>query len=792
MMETFALWLLKSAAWLTGFALVYFIFLRNERFFMLKRIYLISGIVISIIIPIFSFHYKVEVANVQNMIRGIQELGSASPAQALQTIPRHLDYRIILLVVYISGMTFLLIKTISNFKGLFSTIKKFKKTNSGPVRLVRAPEFRSSFSFFNYVFINPSISEEEASEIMNHEMVHVRQHHWFDLLLVEILRMVQWVNPFAWIYTGFIRLNHEYLADQAALQRSVSPAVYRAALMNQLFDSQVISLSNSFNYSLNKKRFDMMKQKLISPWRKLKVILILPVIAVIFYAFETPKYVYTRLENSANENGSTIQQNYNLLTDNQLSSLQQDTVKKKVLKNQSPKSNLSVPPPPAPDKQPEEAGKGVVAVVMETPLQNQQDTAKGKIPPKPTVFTEPRGMVVFIDGVYTDKSPSDAFNELGHNLGMVNPLPAEQAIKKYGEKGSKGVLDIITRKRAQEMGMNVPYNRTGPDDFPTFMGQKSNSFPGWLISQLKYPKDALSANVSGTVGVTFKVNLDGSLSEIQPRFSRDKTLEAAVVTAIASSPRWDPPKNKEISDPFNVSVTIKFEMPDKIYVPEEPFVVVEEMPMYKEGGDVGLLKYIRENTKYPEYEKTNRISGRVIIRFVVSANGKAEDASVLKGVSPGLDAEALRVVNSLPEFKPGMQGGKPVPVYYMVPITFSLDSEKKEAGTKDNSGMQEPYENPQKKAMYLEGEDAMNKILNGYVSVKDKTLKKGEIYNCTVKIIVTKLGKVSDPRIVQSDNEIISKDVLERLKKLGDFSPAMQDGKAVDSYLTLSFALKRS
>jgi|WetSurMetagenome_2_1015567.scaffolds.fasta_scaffold36115_3 TonB family protein len=104
---------------------------------------------------------------------------------------------------------------------------------------------------------------------------------------------------------------------------------------------------------------------------------------------------------------------------------------------------------------------------------------------------------------------------------------------------------------------------------------------------------------------------------------------------------------------------------------ENPFVVVEEMPMFP-GGELELLKYIGENTKYPEIAKMNGIQGRVIARFCVSSTGKITQISVLKGVTPELDAEAVRVISTLPTFEPGKQGGKAVPVWYMVPITFSL------------------------------------------------------------------------------------------------------------------------
>ena len=104
---------------------------------------------------------------------------------------------------------------------------------------------------------------------------------------------------------------------------------------------------------------------------------------------------------------------------------------------------------------------------------------------------------------------------------------------------------------------------------------------------------------------------------------------------------------------------------------QTPFVVVEEMPMFP-GGDPALLAYIAANTQYPEIAKENNIQGKVIVRFCVTSKGGVNQVSVLKGVDPELDKEDIRVVTTLPLFKPGKQGGKPVPVWYMVPIAFTL------------------------------------------------------------------------------------------------------------------------
>jgi len=104
---------------------------------------------------------------------------------------------------------------------------------------------------------------------------------------------------------------------------------------------------------------------------------------------------------------------------------------------------------------------------------------------------------------------------------------------------------------------------------------------------------------------------------------------------------------------------------------EVPFVTVEEMPEFP-GGDAALLKYISQNTSYPEDSKQKGIQGRVIVRFCITASGGISNIKVLQGVAPDLNAEAMRVVSTLPKFKPGKQSGREVPVWFMVPITFAL------------------------------------------------------------------------------------------------------------------------
>ena len=844
-MEALALYLLKSVIWLTGFAIIYFLFLRNERFFLLKRYYLVAGILISLIFPLFTFHYQVDIpapaGNFPDLIPSKTEI---TPGVQPVLSDKQFDFRYILLFVYFSGILFFVFGAVKNSSLLLRTINKTKVNSLKPLRIVRTSDFSSSFSFFNYVFINPSVDEKELDVIMNHELVHVNQKHWLDLLLVELLRMIQWINPFAWIYTGFIRQNHEYIADEVALQQTPDPAVYKAVLVNQLFDSKVFSLSNSFNYSLNKKRFDMMKKIVTSPYRKMRLFLVLPVFAFVFYAFARPEYRYVTSSGPeinpslisgafqkdakgivVNEEGKPLQgvsivvaksltgvitdakgrfavskipdgsslmfsckgyktytmpplmasnsalyvklvkdPDYSEQAEIRIRNADGSEVKPLIvvdgvvtengMKKTDPNAILSISilkDKAAIDKYGDKGKDGVIEITtkqeaLQSPAANQK-TVKGivvnaegqpiekvainttgtagnvfatetgkdgrfelnnvqadaslmffcrgykplSLKPDfskemtikmekdldykaPATIQRPNPLVV-LDGVIIDKNYRDVYKELGYNMGIVKNLMGKEATDKYGEKGANGVIEIITRKKALEMGLNPPYPRLAAQDFPTFEGKDQLLFYNWVTERVKYPPEATAKKAEGYVTVNFTIEMDGTITNLKSVGTTDPVLNNEVIRVIKTSPKWDPPKNSEINEPYNSSVTVGFKLPDQI-VKQLPFVVVEEMPMYP-GGEAELLKFIADNTKYPEAAKADTIQGKVIVRFIVNTEGNTEGITVLKGVHPLLDAEAVRVVKLLSGFKPGMQGGKAVNVWYMVPINFTLPYIKK-------------------------------------------------------------------------------------------------------------------
>ncbi|MDR2008889.1 MAG: energy transducer TonB [Bacteroidales bacterium] len=103
---------------------------------------------------------------------------------------------------------------------------------------------------------------------------------------------------------------------------------------------------------------------------------------------------------------------------------------------------------------------------------------------------------------------------------------------------------------------------------------------------------------------------------------------------------------------------------------------VEVKPTFP-GGDEGIVKYLKENIKYPKEAREIGIEGKVIISFLIDTSGKVTETKVIGGVNSYLDAEALRVVSNMPDWTPGIQRGKAVPVTYVIPINFTLTKGKK-------------------------------------------------------------------------------------------------------------------
>lgn len=288
-MEQLFIFLLKSGLCTVIFYAIYWLFLKNETFYRFNRHFLLCGIILSLILPLFQYNYQVTVA-VQNSLN--------QPFQEPQAAP---NTNAVSLWLYSALLAYASVAGFFVFRHLFGLIKikriinRYGYTVLKGYKVVSTPIFQSSFSVFNYIFYDLSAvnSEVEKNMILEHEQAHVAQYHWADLLVAQLLCSLQWFNPFAWMYMQAIKQNHEYLADAAVLEKGNSPAVYRAALINHSLKVPVFMFASSFAQDDKFKRVKMMMSPASKPLKKSGVLMVIPFLAFFVMAFAKPVYVFT-------------------------------------------------------------------------------------------------------------------------------------------------------------------------------------------------------------------------------------------------------------------------------------------------------------------------------------------------------------------------------------------------------------------------------------------------------------------------------------------------------------------
>jgi TonB family protein len=457
-MNPLLIYMIKAAICLAVFYIVYTIMLCRDTMYGRNRAFIMLSVVSALTLPCITIETNAPVGSVFFGKTLSEVLIAGTPGQTLSGSGRIFlnGWPDMLLMIYITGLIIFSLGFLVNIAELGLLIAKNRSAGS---KIIRFHGLNTAgFSAVGYIFINSRLSETDAAEILKHEENHLAHHHFLDILFMEIVKVIQWFNPFIHFFDRSLRAVHEYQADEGCLSSGVPVLSYQQLLMNQVFKTRAFNITNSFsNPTLIKKRMIMMTKRRSKTLANLKLLMVLPVIAILLVTFSSCK-------------GKT-----------------------------GPEENTTeVAPPPPP-------------------------------PPPP--------------------SPADAVN-------------ADQKV-----------------------------------------------VAGEVVQKAKY---------------------------------------------IPPPPPPPPPP------PFTVRDG------------DTTWYKVDVMPQF-EGGEAALLKYIGDNTNYPETAKLNSIQGKVLIGFIVNTDGTVSNVRLERRVNPELDAEALRVVNSLPAFeKPGVNNGKPVAVWYNVPIVFKL------------------------------------------------------------------------------------------------------------------------
>lgn len=285
--------LLESGISLSLLAAIYVLFLRKETFFRLNRLFLLGSLLFSVVLPFLKFRVyepqpvllsEITVTPYRNVLEAVTVYGqdlSVTVEQAVLSVT-------MLIWIYLAGVAFFLGRFLFRLAQVVFVIHKNPVRKFDKLNLVFLDRECSPFSFLNYIFVSRQQQNSDGYDrMMAHEMEHIRQGHSLDVLILELLTVFQWFNPFMWMLRRAIRENHEFLADQAVLSSGVNRGYYKKLLLSQFAGGQLV-LTNNFNYSLIKNRIKMMSKIKSSKLANVKMILgILTAFAlIVFFACE--------------------------------------------------------------------------------------------------------------------------------------------------------------------------------------------------------------------------------------------------------------------------------------------------------------------------------------------------------------------------------------------------------------------------------------------------------------------------------------------------------------------------
>ena len=300
-MEAFLTYLLKSAALLALFVPLFKVLMQNETFHRLNRFSLLGIIALSLALPLVNIGIETPFNRLlinEQQEPGIStieiiEIGTATPAMP-QTAVETSD---IIAAVYIAAALLMLARFITMYASLARIIKRSKIIDSAPHTTQRITlhvtddEKIKPFSWFGHVVINKSDLCDGGPEIITHEAAHARALHSLDILLLELLIIIQWFNPAAWMAKKCIMSIHEFEADDAVIASGTSIETYRELIIKKAVGARLYSIANSFNHSSTIKRITMMCKKKSNLWRCSKLLCTLPVAAIATLLFSQPESI---------------------------------------------------------------------------------------------------------------------------------------------------------------------------------------------------------------------------------------------------------------------------------------------------------------------------------------------------------------------------------------------------------------------------------------------------------------------------------------------------------------------
>ncbi|MGL4851872.1 MAG: TonB family protein [Phocaeicola sp.] len=717
-MALFFVYILKSAICLALFYLFYRLLLSNETFHKFNRMALLGLLVLSCLVPFMEVTTQ-QTTEVQQSLLTLEEWlllaeYAAEGVVSTETIAASnhslLSWREALLLIYWVGIFFFFLRALYSITKMLLLIKSGKRVKHQGSSLIIHNKEVAPFSWMRYIVLSEKDYDENGKEIITHEQAHIAKRHSWDLLVAEVCLFFQWFNPAAWLLKQELQNIHEYQADSSVLSQGIDAKQYQLLLIKKAVGPRLYSMANSFNHHSLKKRIAMMLKQKSSPWARAKFLYVLPLAAVAVAAFARPE-----VSNELNEISAV-----------KVTNLTEKVATEVVKSSENPLNESFTFKAKLVDKESNKPVQGASVIVKGTHRGTMSD-AEGRF----TIDVAENEIieVSFVgygglsiagakpnqeERTFTMTTIAVAMDEM-RVVAYANPSNEGKAAPSKATP-TKGSVDASSSPTEQD----VPKKAAASGDEPVFMVvEQMPEYKGgmqeclkFLAMNMKYPAKAQEEKIQGRVIVQFVVSKEGTIRDVQVVRSIHEALDAEAIRVVSSMPAWNPGKQrgKAVDVRYTLPITFSLDgsgasgasaaavnisstspggdkMPKMIaaegaQVVGQVYNSVDVMPSY-EGGMKGALVYIGKEIKYPKQAQDEQAQGRVIVQFVVSKDGSLRDFNIVRGIHEALDAEAVRVLSSMPKWIPGKQDGEAVDVKFTLPIMFQLPADGESKSSSD-------------------------------------------------------------------------------------------------------------
>lgn len=301
-MTDFVIYMLKSALVLGIFYLLYFLVFRKETFYHFNRMYILGSLVISLIIPALHLSWSPPASQIHNNFDYVNhafldfgetmEYVKSTTAAKVESFP-------IIQYLLLAGMLVAMFRVGFQLVNIYKNINWYEVKKKGKYKYVLIDQHQSTHSFFNYIFVHKSeFQKKRIKEVLLHEQIHADQGHSVDLLFIGFLSVLQWFNPFIYLFKRALVETHEFQADQAVIGRGIDQNRYQRLLLEHARSVVMTGLTSSFNQSIIKNRLKMMNKIKSSNKAIIKYLMVFPAVFFvgIFFAISQEKIDTTLVE----------------------------------------------------------------------------------------------------------------------------------------------------------------------------------------------------------------------------------------------------------------------------------------------------------------------------------------------------------------------------------------------------------------------------------------------------------------------------------------------------------------